>query len=114
MGQHFAHLHNNRVAWLEARVASRGRLAQLDGEPAADRAALLAALHDSAAAMRDMLARAQQEGRMPAFKRSPTAFLGYLIAHEAAHLGEVGVILAQNGRRLPREVAMGMWDWSVR
>ena len=40
-------------------------------------------------------------------------------AHEAAHLGEVGVILAQGGQLLPREIAMEglpfqtrQWGWS--
>ena len=38
-------------------------------------------------------------------------FVAYLVAHEAYHWGEVGVLLAQQGERLPRELAYGLWDW---
>ena len=42
---------------------------------------------------------------------APTVFVAYLVAHEAYHWGEVGALLAQQGERLPRELAYGLWDW---
>jgi uncharacterized damage-inducible protein DinB len=48
------------------------------------------------------------------FKPHPVAFVGYLIAHESYHQGDVGVRLTASGHRLGNKVAYGMWEWGVR
>ncbi len=102
------------VAWRQAAAKSEQLLAAI--EPAAlpkeasvDQERLLAALAESAEAMAAILARAR--GKVSGFRGAPTVFVAYLVAHEAYHWGEVGALLAQQGERLPRELAYGLWDW---
>lgn len=116
VGQHFAHLHNNRWDWLSGYPDFQKRLDKVPKEQANDKAALQTALDQSAQVMADMLARAVEKGKVSGITRSPApaVFVGYMIAHELYHHGEIGVILAQNGHRLPKEVAWGMWEWDKR
>jgi uncharacterized damage-inducible protein DinB len=74
------------------------------------------ALDNSAQVMAQMLERAIEKGKVAGMSRaaSPAVFVGYLIAHEAYHVSEISVILAQNSHRLPDEIAWGIWDWDKR
>ncbi len=45
--------------------------------------------------------------RIPALA-GRAAFVGYLVAHDGYHWGEIGIALAQSGRPLDRKVAYGM------
>ena len=114
IGQHFVHLHNTRCDWLAAQPAVPELPDKLPRETGADKAALLTALAQSAEAMAKMLAAAESRGKISGFRRSPTAFLGYLVAHESYHQAEICVYLAQGGRRLPNEIVYGIWDWGRR
>ena len=114
VGQHFMHLHNNRREWLAGYADLQAALTKIPKDRAGDKAALQAALEQSAQVVAQMLERAIEKGKVSGFKRSPAAFVGYLVAHEAYHLSEIGVILAENGHRLPKEVAWGMWEWDKR
>jgi uncharacterized damage-inducible protein DinB len=40
--------------------------------------------------------------------------LGYFIAHEGHHRGQIVMLARQLGYRLPAEVAGGLWQWSKR
>jgi len=53
-------------------------------------------------------------GRVKGFKPHPAAFVGYAVAHEAYHHGEIGIALSQSGHTLDKKVAYGMWEWDVR
>jgi len=113
VGAMLAHLHNNRLAWLE--FAARdlfGELAKIDGDQATDKGVLREGLEASGRAFAEVFRRSVETGKIKGFKRSPAAFLGYLIAHEGYHHGEIGMVLAQAGHRLPKEVAYGMWEWN--
>jgi len=40
--------------------------------------------------------------------------LGYFIAHEGHHRGQIVMVARQLGCRLPVEVTAGLWQWSKR
>lgn len=40
--------------------------------------------------------------------------LGYLIAHEGHHRGQIVMLARQLGYRLPPEVTAGLWNWTKR
>jgi uncharacterized damage-inducible protein DinB len=112
VGEMFAHIHNNRRAWLEVSASDLlSSVVKLDKEQAADKTLLRASLDASGAAMSEMFSRAAAAGKVKGFKRSVASFLGYAIAHEGYHLGEIGIALGASGHRLPQEIAYGMWEW---
>jgi uncharacterized damage-inducible protein DinB len=41
-------------------------------------------------------------------------FLGYFVAHEAHHRGQLVMLARQLGHRLPPGVTGGLWQWSQR
>jgi len=114
-GQQFAHLHRVRRMWLEHTAPDlHAAVADLDEAGMGDREALRGALVASGAAIEELLRRGLDSGRIKGFKPHPTAFAGYMVAHEAYHLGDVGVRLSQAGHPLSKKVAYGLWEWGVR
>jgi uncharacterized damage-inducible protein DinB len=113
--QQFAHMHNVRLMWLKAAapalLSGPGKLEGEDGP----KAELAAALEASGRAIGALLAQASASGgKVKGFKPHATAFLGYLIAHESHHRGQVGWTLKGAGRPLDRKTAYGLWEWGVR
>jgi uncharacterized damage-inducible protein DinB len=53
-------------------------------------------------------------GRIKGFKPHITAFLGYVLAHESHHRGQIALSLKQSGHPLEKKVGYGMWEWGVR
>jgi len=114
-GQQFAHLHRVRRMWLEHTAPElHAALADVDEAGVADPEALRRALEASGAAIEELLRRGLATGRIKGFKPHPAAFAGYLIAHEAFHLGDIGVRLSQAGHPLENKVSYGLWEWGVR
>lgn len=118
--EQYAHLHNVRLMWIEA--AKPELMAGLQKIPtktkaekdAITRAVIESSLSASEAAIAEMLREGLKTGRIKGFKPHPVAFLGYLIAHESYHWGEIGIILTQAGTPLDQKTAYGMWEWGVR
>jgi hypothetical protein len=40
--------------------------------------------------------------------------MGYFVAHEGHHRGQIVMLARQLGHRLPAEVTGGLWQWSKR
>jgi uncharacterized damage-inducible protein DinB len=114
--QMFAHIHNVRLLWLKsAAPAALNGLAKIEkGDPLTPEG-LRQALASSAAAVEGLLAASLASGgKVKGFRPHAAAFMGYLIAHEAYHQGEIGLALAEIGFPLDQKTAYGMWEWGVR
>ena len=113
--QLFAHLHNVRLMWLKAAAPELlAGLAKLEGETG-DKRALAAALESSGQAIAALLQKGLAAGgKIKNFKPHATAFLGYLIAHESHHRGQIGWTLKNTGHPLDQKTAYGLWEWGVR
>lgn len=116
VGEQFAHIHNVRLMWLKSAAPDlMDGLAKIEKGEVSNRETLSSALEESARAIETLLRRGVEAGgKIKGFKPHATAFLGYLIAHESYHHGEIGMILGQSGHPLDKKVAYGMWEWGVR
>ena len=114
-GQQFAHLHRVRRMWLEHTAPDlHAAVGDIEDASVGDSEVLRAALQASGGAIEELLRRGLDTGRIKGFKPHPTAFLGYLVAHEAYHLGDIGVRLSRAGHPLSKKVSYGLWEWGVR
>jgi len=114
-GQQFAHLHRVRRMWLEHTAPDlHAEVADVEEADTGNREALGRALVASGAAIEELLRRGLHSGRIKGYEPHPTAFAGYLVAHEAYHLGDIGVRLSQAGHPLRKQVSYGLWKWGVR
>ncbi len=52
--------------------------------------------------------------RIKGFKPDTAAFVGYIIAHDSHHRGQIAMLARQAGFPLPKQVDFGMWEWGVR
>src|SRR5690606_41386157 len=72
---------------------------------------LRASLEGSAKAIAMVLMQSVESGKVKGYKPHPSAFFGYLLAHEWYHHGEICMTLTQAGHRLPEEVLYTIWEW---
>ena len=116
VGEQFAHLHNVRLMWLKAAAPELlTRLAKIEKETAHDKKLLQDSLKGSAVAIGRLLAQAADSGgKIKGFKPHATAFLGYLIAHESHHRGQILLALKQSKHLPDKKVLYGIWEWGVR
>lgn len=113
VGAIVAHLHHNRLAWLEPAAPDLlAGLAKVDKEGMLDTAVLQSALQSSAEAITTLLARSLAAGgKVKGFGGQAASFFGYLVAHESYHHGEIGLILGHAGFALDNKTAYGLWNW---
>lgn len=116
VGEQFAHIHNVRLMWLKpAAPELMERLVRIEKPDAVDKNLLRNSLTDSGGAMRKLIAMAMDSGgKVKGFKPHATAFLGYLIAHESHHRGQIALTLKQSQHPLPKKISYGIWEWGVR
>ncbi len=108
-----AHLHNVRRMWLKA-AGSKEIPEQLEKEKLNAKEAL-AALDQSAAALHALVAESLASGvRIKDFKPDTAAFVGYIIAHDSHHRGQIAMLARQTGFPLPKQVDFGLWEWGAR
>jgi uncharacterized damage-inducible protein DinB len=88
---------------------------KIEKENAGDKDLLKNALADSAEAIGQMLVAAiEKDGKIKGFKPHATAFLGYLISHEAHHRSQAILALKQSGCAVDKKALFGNWEWGVR
>ena len=113
VARQFAHLQYVRVFQLKKRakrLAEGLREFATDEEPS--RQVLIASLGESATRVEEWfrLAAAGAPG-VRVFKRGLVPTLGYLIAHESHHRGNVLLTLKQCGHPLDSATRYAIWDW---
>ena len=108
-----AHMHNVRVMWLKAARAEDipGQLERETVTPAQ----ATGALDSSARALEKLCRQAlETDGRIKGFRPDVAGFVGYLIAHDARHRGQIAMLARQLGHPLPQKATFGMWEWGSR
>lgn len=108
-----AHMHNVRLMWLKAAKAEN--LPDSLDKTTVTAATACKALEESCKALRELMGAAMAtDGRIRSFKPDVAGFLGYLIAHDAHHRGQIAMLARQVGHALPQSAMFGMWSWGTR
>jgi len=108
-----AHMHNVRVMWLKAAKAPEipGQLDRATVQPSE----AITAFEKSRAALHELCSRAMRtDGRIKGFRPDVAGFIGYLIAHDAHHRGQIAMLARQLGYPLAQKAVFGMWEWGSR
>jgi len=109
-----AHIHNVRVMWLKAAAKGSRIPEQLDRSTVTP-AQAAKALEQSEKALSAVLKSAVEgDGRVKGFRPDGAGFLGYLIAHDSHHRGQICMLARQVGHPLPQKAMFGMWEWGSR
>lgn len=114
VGEQFAHLHNVRLMWLKSAQPDLLALVEKIEKENISKILLQEQLLKSGEAIAQLFELGIESGRIKGFKPHPTAFLGYLIAHEAHHRGQIVLYLKQSGHPLDKKVSFGLWEWGSR
>lgn len=108
-----AHLHNVRLMWLKT-AAKASAFPQKAETKELSRPEARRALAESAEAISKLLEQGLASGRISGFPPSAAAFLGYLLAHDAHHRGQIAMLARQVGHPLPPQAGYGLWEWNTR
>jgi uncharacterized damage-inducible protein DinB len=118
------HIHNARCMWIKTLGKEHGiRVPRNVDRHSVEPQALVAALNSSSKGIFNLLKLGcEQGGSIPAtsayvWRNLPLDVghvLGYFIAHEGHHRGQIVMLARQLGHRLPVEVTGGVWHWTRR
>src|SRR5262245_44218289 len=107
IGDQFAHLHNTRIMWLEVSHPAAAKSLKKIEKGAATKAKIRAALEASTEALAAVL----EAEKIKSFARGPVAFLGYMLAHEGHHRGQVILHLKYAKMPIDRAAGYALWEW---
>lgn len=114
VGEQLAHIHNVRLMWLQASLPELMSTVTKIEKDAISKKQLIAQFNKSADAISKLLEKGLAEGKVKGFKPHAQAFLGYLIAHEAHHRGQIVLSLKQSGHHLDKKILFGLWEWGTK
>lgn len=108
-----AHMDNVRVMWLKATKA--GKVPDQLDRFTVTAAQARQGLSSSRAALHDLLhSSLASDGRIKGFRPDVAGFVGYLIAHDAHHRGQITMLARQVGHPISQKTMFGIWEWGVR
>ena len=108
-----AHMHNVRVMWLKA--SKTAEIPEQLNRATVTPGQAVRALENSRHALSAVISQAlASNGQIRRFRPDVAGFLGYLIAHDAHHRGQIAMLARQLGHPLPQKVTFGMWEWGSR
>jgi uncharacterized damage-inducible protein DinB len=111
VASYFVHIHMARYYWLERRDRDLAkRVKKLPGGTA-PRSTLRQALIDSGKAIAEFLTEAESTGKVKSSKLGPIGFLGYALAHEGHHRGQILLQLKIAKMPLDRAASYTLWIW---
>jgi uncharacterized damage-inducible protein DinB len=115
VGEQFAHIHNVRLMWLKSAAPELlESLLKLEKDMTLTVSDLKTHLSQSSEAIEKVINMGLETGKVKGFKPHPTAFVGYLIAHEAHHRGQITLSLKQSGHPIDKKTQFGLWEWGSR
>jgi uncharacterized damage-inducible protein DinB len=111
VARQFVHLHNVRWAWLSmAGPGMANSLSKLSTKVAPTKAQLKSAHAASCEGIGRWLARSLDEGvKMKNFAGGPYKALGYFLAHDAHHRGNILLTLKLSGHKIDTRTQYGIW-----
>lgn len=113
IGARLANLINNRLNWLESIApALTDGLVEISPDQGADLVLIQEEYGKTSNAVDRLIGLSQRTGgKLKGFDGTISTFIGYLIAYEWYHIGEIGAILGQVGQPIPKNKAYDLWDW---
>jgi uncharacterized damage-inducible protein DinB len=114
VGEQFAHIHNVRLMWLKAAMPDLLTGIEKIQNDSINKVDIAGQLSKSSKAISQLFEKSLAEGRLKGFKPHPTAFLGYIIAHESHHRGQIVLSLKQSGHPVDKKILFGIWEWGTR
>jgi uncharacterized damage-inducible protein DinB len=114
-GEQFAHIHNVRLMWVKVALPELlSGQRKFEKENPFSKDDLLKELKNSAKAIEAIITTGLETGKVKGFKPHPQAFVGYMIAHEAHHRGQIIQTLKQNGHLPDKKILYGLWEWGAK
>jgi len=113
VGEQFAHLHNVRLMWLQVADPELMKgLEKIEKEKGISKIQLSKSLQASGKGIETLLEKST--GKIKGFKPHTSAFLGYMVAHEGHHRGQILLSLKQSGHMVDKKIQFGISEWGSR